>query len=340
MGPGGYQLATSVVPLSRLEAVSLRDAWPDEAANFTPWLAEEANLAQLSETLGLGLQLEAVEKQVGLFAADILAKDVASQNWVLIENQLEPTDHRHLGQLLTYAAGLDARTVIWIAESFRDEHRAAIDFLNRTTTADYNFFAVQIELYRIGDSPLAPQFTLVAKPNDWNRQAQAAKQIAEGDLTEVQKLNLQYWTALIKAATTRYPELAERAPYKQTWQRFETLRTGDPSFIVNAVFSWDKGLRIEVYIDGSLAKAAFKVLQMQSQQLEAAFGQPLTWEQLPQAKASRTAFYMPGKERRDNPARWAAQHEWLLTWGRKLADAARPFVVALDVDPLQHQSGE
>lgn len=97
----------------------------------------------------------------------------------MIENQLEFTDHRHLGQLLTYAAGLDARTVIWIAESFRDEHRAAVDFLNHSTTADYNFFAVQIELYRIGDSPLAPQFTLVAKPNDWNRQAQAAKQIAK-----------------------------------------------------------------------------------------------------------------------------------------------------------------
>ncbi len=110
--------------------------------------------------------------------------------------------------------------------------------------------------------------------------------------------------------------------------------------MVNAVFSWDKGLRIEVYVDGLLAKAAFKALQAQSQQIEAAFGQSLTWDELPQAKASRIAFFMPGKEARDNHARWAAQHEWLLTWGRKLADAVRPFAVALDAATLQNQIEE
>jgi hypothetical protein len=136
---------SSIVPLGRLEKVELRHAWPDERANFTPWLAQEENLAQLGEAIGLQLEPEAVEKQVGRFAADILAKSMPDERWVLIENQIEPTDHCHLGQLLTYAAGLDARIIIWIAEVFREEHRAAIDFLNTATSEEYAFFAVQLE---------------------------------------------------------------------------------------------------------------------------------------------------------------------------------------------------
>lgn len=131
---------SAVVNLGKLEPVALRQAWPNEASNFTPWLAQERNLAQLGEAVGLQLELESTEKLVGPFAADILAKDTVSQQWVLVENQIAPTDHTHLGQLLTYAAGLDARAVIWIAETFREEHRAAIDFLNRATTDEFFFF--------------------------------------------------------------------------------------------------------------------------------------------------------------------------------------------------------
>ena len=169
-------MSTSIVGLGRLEAVPLREAWPDEAQNFTPWLAEEENLAQLGEALGLSLELSSVEKQVGPFAADILARDITSHQWVLIENQLTATDHRHLGQILTYAAGLDARTIIWVAESFREEHRAALDFLNNATKDDFKFFAVQVELFRIGQSSLAPRFSIIAKPNNWNRKTSLAKE--------------------------------------------------------------------------------------------------------------------------------------------------------------------
>lgn len=330
-------MPTSVVPLGRLELVPLRQAWPDEAVNFTPWLAEEANLAHLGETLGLALDLEAIEKPVGFFSADILAKDLNSKQWVLIENQIAPTDHRHLGQLLTYAAGLDARTIVWIAESFRDEHRAAIDFLNRATTQDYTFFAVQIELYRIGDSPWAPRFSIVAKPNDWSKQAQAAKQAAESVQSEIQVLYQQYWNALISAAADRYAALAQRTAYKGNWQFFERLRGGDPSIVLNAVFPWDKSLRIEIYLDGSLAKLAFNALQLNKPKIESAFGEPLAWEELPEAKASRIAFYMLGNQKREDSQHWAAQHEWLLTWGPKLANAVRPFVIALNATTLQQQ---
>lgn len=221
---------TSVVSLGQLERVPLRKAWPNEASNFTPWLAEEENLAQLGEAIGLHLELEGVEKQVGSFAADILAKETSTQQWVLIENQIAPTDHGHLGQLLTYAAGLDAHTVVWIAETFRDEHRAAIDFLNRATTDEFAFFAVQIELWRIGQSPFAPRFSLAAKPNNWSKQAQAAKQAAEGELTDTQKAYREFWSGLIQRAATKYPALAARQPYKGSWQTAERIRGGNPDF--------------------------------------------------------------------------------------------------------------
>ncbi len=269
---------SSVVSLGRLEPVALRDAWPNEASNFTPWLAEEANLAQLGEALGLQLERESVEKQVGSFSADILAKDVNSQQWVLIENQIAPTDHGHLGQLLTYAAGLDAHTVVWIAATFRDEHRAAIDFLNRATTDEFAFFAVQIELWRIGLSPFAPRFSVVAKPNNWSKQGQAAKQAAEDELSDTQKAYREFWGGLIERAKSQYPALAARQPYKNSSQLAERLRGGNPDLSCNAVFTWDRGLRCEIYIDGTLAKAAFRWLSNRKTEIEKEFGAPLVWK--------------------------------------------------------------
>ena len=331
---------SSIVALGQLQRVPLREAWPNEASNFTPWLAQESNLAQLGEAIGLQLELESTEKLVGAFSADILAKDLATQQWVLIENQIAPTDHSHLGQLLTYAAGLDARAVIWIAETFREEHRAALDFLNRATTDEFYFFAVQIELWRIGESPFAPRFSVVAKPNNWSKQAQAIKQAAEGELTETQKAYRAFWSSLIEKAKGRYPALASRSPYKGSWQTAESLRGGNPAFAVNAAFPWDKSLRCEIYIDGTLAKAAFHWLHERKAEIEAEFGPALTWEELPDARASRIANYMPGLEKCSDQSHWEMQHEWLLTWWPKLANTFRPFVKAIDPAELQQNIDE
>ena len=131
---------------------------------FYPWLAKEENLSLLGETIGIELELESQEKDVGPFRADILCKDTATDNWVLIENQLERTDHTHLGQLLTYAAGLNAVTIVWIAERFTAEHRAALDWLNEKTDEKINFFGLEIELWQIGDSPIAPNLILSVNP--------------------------------------------------------------------------------------------------------------------------------------------------------------------------------
>ena len=139
--------------------------------DFTPWLAMEENLALLGESLGIALELDSVEKSVGPFSADILCRDPINDHWVLIENQLEQTDHTHLGQIITYAAGLDAVTIVWIASRFVEQHRAALDWLNEITAEGTNFFGLEIELWRIGDgTQLAPKFNVVSKPNAWSKQ--------------------------------------------------------------------------------------------------------------------------------------------------------------------------
>ena len=143
--------------LAQLQKVDLREVWKSEPGDFRPWLADPGGLKLLGDAIGVDLELEAQEKDVGPFRADILCKDIADNTWVLIENQLETTDHTHLGQLLTYAAGLDAVTIIWIAKRFADEHRATLDWLNEVTGKNINIFGLEVELWRIGNSPISSE---------------------------------------------------------------------------------------------------------------------------------------------------------------------------------------
>ena len=154
--------------LEKITKVDLREAWPNEQSDFTPWLAKEENLNILSEILDLDLIYEDKEVGIGPYKADIICKDSHTEETVLIENQLE-TNHKHLGQISTYAAGIKAKTIIWIAEKFTDEHRAALDYQNSITNDGYNYFGIEVELLKIGESPLAPNFKIVCKPNDWSK---------------------------------------------------------------------------------------------------------------------------------------------------------------------------
>src|ERR1700683_4411096 len=183
--------------LGRLERVDLRSIWTSEDRHFTPWLAQPENLESLGEALGIELELEAQEQYVGPFRADLLCKNTAEQDsWVIIENQLEQTDHKHLGQLITYASGLRASTVVWIAEEFCEEHRAALDWLNQMADKSARFFGLQVELWKIGNSPAAPRFNVVCKPNDWETTVRhAAETLTDDEATPSQNLRIKYWTA-------------------------------------------------------------------------------------------------------------------------------------------------
>jgi hypothetical protein len=150
--------------IHKLEKAALREIWQHESLDFTPWLAE--NISLLAEKINMSLEIVDIENYVGTFKADIVAKDLNTGKLVLIENQLEGTDHSHLGQIITYASGLEAETIIWIARDFRDEHLAALDWLNRMTATGIKFYGIQMELWRIGEE-MAVNFEMVSKPNMW-----------------------------------------------------------------------------------------------------------------------------------------------------------------------------
>ncbi len=241
-------------PLSKLERVPLREAWKHEANDFTPWLAEENNLNTLADALGLpDLELVATEHWVGEFKLDILC--TSGDDQVIIENQLEKTNHAHLGQLLTYAAGTGAKKVIWVAESFRPEHVAALEFLNQNTTEELSFFAVEVELWRIGDSPLAPKFEVVAKPNDWAKLGREQTKAA-ANATPAKQRQLKLWTELVARLATFAPQINPQKPRPQHWLNNSIGRAG---FGLNPTASHrDDRLGMEVYITHAESKKCTK----------------------------------------------------------------------------------
>lgn len=312
---------TSIVPLGKLERVDLRTAWPHEALNFTKWLAEDENLSLLGDALGLELQCEAVEKAVDSFSADILAKDVITDRWVLIENQLELTDHSHLGQILTYAAGLEAETIIWIAREFREPHRAAIDYLNRITAAEFNFFGVQIELYRIADSALAPRFNVLAKPNDWSK-AVLTRAGGKATSSSLHQEWQDYWAGFFEAARAKGLSVANRVPPKEGWCRIEQLRGGDPN--AAAWLHWsEKKLRALVWLQGDRLEL-FDRLRSEGDMIESEIGSPLSWERLDHKKSSFISIDgpKPGATSDDE------EYDWFIDKISLLIRVIKPYVRA------------
>lgn len=169
--PRSDAVPSTPVPLSKLVRASARVAWPHEAHAFTPWLA--SNLDELSEALGLRLTLIETEHAVGRYSADLLLEDADGRK-VIVENQFGTTDHDHLGKLLTYCAGSDARVVVWIAETLNEEHVAAMEWLNQNTAEDVGFFGVELELLQIASSPYAPNFRVLVRPNNWVKAERSA----------------------------------------------------------------------------------------------------------------------------------------------------------------------
>lgn len=296
------------VALGRMVKVGLREAWLSEAGDFTPWLAKEENLRLLGDTIGLELELEAQEKDVGPFRADILCKDTIDGHWVLIENQLERTDHTHLGQLITYAAGLKAVTIVWVAQRFTDEHRAALDWLNNMTAENINFFGLEIELWRIGDSPVAPKFNIVSNPNDWIKAGPGNRPESSGALTETRQLQLDFWTGLKQYILDRGSILKPQKPLAQGWASFAIGRSG---FHLNSVMNTRDGIvRAELVLDPPDAKAHFHLLKQEQTAIEAEAGIEMEWTELPEKKASYVRTYLSDLDLEDRDT-WPKIFEWL-----------------------------
>lgn len=299
--------------LGRFQKVELREVWLSESSDFTPWLAQEENLNLLAEAIGLELELEAQEKDVGPFRADILCKDTTTDNWVLIENQLARTDHSHLGQLLTYAAGLNAVTVVWIAERFTAEHRATLDWLNERTDDKINLFGLEIELWRIGESAVAPKFNIVSQPNDWSRTVREAA-AGNGEVSTHKKLQSKFWTAFKQYMETKGSIVRCQRPLPQHWANYAIGRSG--VHLTSIVSLWDAEtavkdpeIRAQLVLNGPNAKQEFAALERQKDAIEKALGFNLTWHN-PDGKAVCRLYTRWKTDFRDE-AQWPEQFEWL-----------------------------
>ena len=206
--------------LGRLERVELRDYWEREDIDFSTWLADEENIKLLGDTIGIELEVERQEATVGPFRADILCRNVSDSSFVVIENQLECTDHSHLGQLITYAAGLDAVTLIWIVRSFVEEHRAALDWLNKATDESVRFFGLEVELWRIGASKPAPHFNMVVKPNDWSK---SVKGTVKGEVSIKEQLQYRFWETFAETNAAAKSRFRASRPHYSNWARYGLL---------------------------------------------------------------------------------------------------------------------
>lgn len=221
--------------LGKLTPINVKEVWSHEAHDFTPWLAEDPNIELLSETLGLTLEVTSVEKNVGRFFADIVCKNINDGSTVLIENQLERTDHKHLGQIFTYAAGLDAVTIIWVSPQFTDEHKAAIDWLNKITSSEFSFFGIELEVWQIGASDLAPKFSIVSQPNDWTRAMQNRRRSTNNstnattgasDATDLQLQKLSFWEGLVDYLSDHNSPIRCQKPSLRHWMWHAVGKTG------------------------------------------------------------------------------------------------------------------
>jgi hypothetical protein len=311
--------------LGRLETISLRDIWPDEARNFTPWLFENPEI--LAEPLGIDLEFEQREHSVGPFSLDLFGRDLTHECPLIVENQLEDTDHRHLGQLLTYAAGTDALTVIWIAPRFRDEHRQALEYLNHMAGDSARFFGVEFQLAIIGDSDPAPLLTLAAKPSDWRAQLKAQK--SPGELSAAEVARLSFWTRYLDRLHAEHPNTTNvKSPQKTAWMNLNFLGN---KVIVIGWFLTSGEVRCELYIDSPSAarnEAIVAELLKRREEIEAAIGSQLTWEPLEGKRASR--IRLTRSERIADEADIDRAIDWLMEHQIRFKQVFRPLVTNLD----------
>jgi len=312
--------------VGRLERVDARSVWTHEERDFTPWLLGHADY--LAEALGIDLELEAAEHRVGPFELDLLGRDVANNAVLIAENQLASTDHGHFGQLLTYAAGAGAGTIIWIATLFREQHRQAVDWLNQRTDEDTNFFAVELELLRIGTSLPAPHFKVVAAPNEWQKSARRAGKAAQSGGRKA-AMYAAFWPKLITRLNAERPEWTRRRPdstqFPNNWLDMPCPMSG-ARFSLS--FSRGGRLRNEIYIDSGDAATnlqVFGTLQNQRGTLEDAFGRPLTFEELSEKAACRVADYS------DGDVSSADHHQAYIDWFVDSGDRFRRGLQAIDV---------
>ena len=308
-------------PIGKLERVELREVWKHEAMDFTQWLQE--NIDVLNDALDLNLVNVDRERIAGDFSIDLVAED-DSGGTVIIENQLEKSNHDHLGKIITYLTGMDARAAIWIVSEPRPEHVAAVAWLNESSSAD--FYMVKVEAVRIGDSPAAALFTLIVGPSVETKEVgQTKKEIAER-----YGIRKRWWTQLVERSAKVSKLHAHITPGEYSWLGNSA---GIRGLNFNYVVTQDES-GAELYIDrGKDAKeenkGIFDQLKAHESEVEKTFGGPLSWERLEGKRASRIRFTQPGGGYRSSEEQWPSLQDGIIGAMTRLEQALRPFLKQL-----------
>lgn len=274
--------------LGKLKEIDVRQVWAHEQYDFSKWLSSEDNIAILGDALNLSLTKVETEKFVGSYRCDILCKDALSGKTVLIENQLEQTNHDHLGKIITYASGLDASVVVWIVASVREEHASAIEWLNKNTTDDLSFFLVEIHAYKIGDSLPAPMFRIVEKPNNFSKQAKSLANSAS--LSDSEMKRLEFWNMFNEIIEANGRPVNIRKATSDHWYSFAIGASGC-HISMDLVNSKHK-IRVGLWINDD--KEMFDRLYNAKNEIEQKMQIELNWDRLDKKKASLICTYIPG----------------------------------------------
>jgi len=302
--------------LGALERLNPRNVWPREDTDFTPWLATHPEV--LAKALGIDLEITEMEHLVGPFRVDLLGRDLTFDKILIVENQLEESDHGHLGQLMTYAAGTDAATIVWITTFLREEHRQALEWLNQQTGVDTHFFGVEVEVVHIGDSLPAPLLNVIVEPNDWQKAARNATASAGSSKSA---MYANFWDQFLTRLRTDRPQWtrATRAP-SANW--FSMSVGVPPGCSINAVFGQGGHLRTELYIDrGTVEETSelFERLVAQKTVFEKAYDRNLSWEPLENRRASRVADHRDGMI--EATEEYSDYFNWLMETGDRMRRA-------------------
>ena len=311
--------------LGVIERYPVRGIWPNEAQDFTPWLACDENIALLGQALGVELEVEQIEMAVGPYSADILAKEAGTGRFVVIENQLEKTNHDHLGKSITYASVLDATTIVWIATEFTEEHQKALNWLNDNTSEDIAFYGVQLELWRIGDSNPAVRFSVVSRPASIVKQAASNK--ASGELTEARQMQLEFWTQFRDELAKSRIVPSTQKPRPQYWYDVSLGRSG--IHISNTANTYDHKIGVRVYISNRIAQVALPALEAEREAIEGEIGCQLEWNPNPENRDKIiAAFYNADLTDR---ARWGEYVSWMMQMTERFRRAFAPRVRNLNL---------
>lgn len=261
----------------------LRSVWSHEALEFTPWLARPENMKLLSESIGMDIELEETEASVDSFSADIVGVDTNTGRKVIIENQLEDSNHTHLGQIITYAAGKNATTIIWIVKHARDAHRAAIEWLNSHSDDEINFFLIEIELWQIDNSLYAPKFNIVEEPNNWAREIKKTS-IDANSMTR--QARLEFWSKFNDIAFADIEYKKQFRSRKASTDHWYSMSIGVSGGYISILYLLQRNeIGVEFYISDS--KELFDKLYAKKREIEEIIGCELDWRKLPEKKASR-----------------------------------------------------